>query len=362
MSYSTQNNTNQSGQIITKQLKVDRGTDGRSWRAGKNNNGNVDVYDFKLLDDYSIGKWVNGVYIGKSVSITTDDLSKITLCVDSDVNYTYIISYNTSIAITQITKISISEMSFISTNNINISTIPLKALITPDGNNIVWLDSNNTLYKMDLDGSNLVSKSISVYSGADVKSFALSKNNVAYMYIRRTSTTRGLSVVNINDMTETFIGTNQNQLYNNVIRDTFVYNDLLYVVVGSAIEDLLLKIDIPTLGSNFETNAINLSSTYSIGADTIPKFFLTKDEDDNWYGVLYENNEADRKYCYKVDLDTRTLTPLREVTPTTDEGTFLQQVGIFSNDSATYPNILTRGATGSNGDEGGGQWMQIFGA
>ena len=101
-------------------------------------------------------------------------------------------------------------------------------------------------------------------------------------------------------------------------------------------------------------SSVDISAIYDIEYNAITKFFLAKDST-GWYGVLYENNTTDRKRIYKVDLDTLALTALREVSATTDQGTYLEQVGVFS-DTGT---IVTRGGSGANGDEGGGQWMQI---
>jgi len=321
----------QSGTSITlTQSLSDTGADGRSWRILSGS----DTYDFYITDDYKIAKVTNAGTPTLSSALSVSATSNITLCIDRNKTFVYIVYYDGSDTYLEI--MTISTMAFSGATDTTAGVQPLKALINPAGTKIIWIGSNNTLYRMDFDGSNLES----YYDISYVKNtFTITQDGEVYIGCQQ-------QFRKINEtwdgVTYYSYGFDTNRNTASFCTDTHVYF-LNYRTANGA--TYIIKM---ALSDNSFTN-VNINSTYSITSTDIKKFYLVNNNG-TYEGRLLENNGSDRKILYKVNLTDLTLTSLKVL-----------DLGAGSYDFADTGTVATIGGSGSNGDEGGGQWSTING-
>ena len=132
----TYNKLNASNQLITIQKNVDYGNDGRSWRFVFGAN----IVDAKVLDDFTIGIWLDNVYQGKSPVINVSDLSHITIFADRLGNNIYIVYKDQTSGNVKVIQMSVSTRVFNYNNTIGagISTIPLNCPEKSVSMRIAW--------------------------------------------------------------------------------------------------------------------------------------------------------------------------------------------------------------------------------
>ena len=106
---------------------------------------------------------------------------------------------------------------------------------------------------------------------------------------------------------------------------------------------------------DFTYTIVNLTDDYSVPYETGVKFNLAYTTADGYFGILCENNGADRKIMYKVNLDTLALTPLMQVGTRTQGN----MTGRFIAPDTTYTDYAIVDTGGSNDDFTGCERTEI---
>jgi hypothetical protein len=316
-------------------------TDGKTWKAVKG----ADQYVFYKTDSSEIGVIKNNQVQTPSSAITNFE----TLCIDKEVNYVYVLTSDSNLYVYTIATNTLS-----SSTSLGVTVTPSKALINYNGDKIIWLGDNNTLYKMDLDGSNIESTALSG-SNSNAKSFCLTSSGIAYsirnIYLYKIPIdTMILERIYILEFATTFFSSAE-------CRNMFIYNDKIYACAFRSSATTTGRLfEFEQTDPNTNKTNVDLNSLYSIDYGDIEKFYPIN-SNGTIEGRLLENNGTDRKILYKVDLSTLALTPLRYIT--SPSGSPITASIEFSNDTG-YDVVIVDGS-GNNDQPSGTENDIAFG-
>jgi len=290
----------------------------------------------------------DGIVEDTSPALDTDNTSYVTMAINRDETKAYIIMRSGISVLIFFRILTISDMTLTSAvySSPAIYGIPLRAIISSD-EKIVWLGDNNTLYKMDLDGGNLIQSSDPTLEAA--KTFFLSPSGLIY----RQSTNAIYEYDNNLNLTVYPISLFTDNRYNAI--DGFVIGDEVFVLTGRIPELGLFTPFIYVFSTVTKTivRSVDLA-TYGLVSDTLAQFNASGADNYATFSCTIEG----RQTVMQCNLDTLECLPARrvdyaerEIEYSNDAGKPIEKLGIdiTKANNCDWKGLLTssKGATGS---------------
>jgi len=345
--------------ITIKHDETDIGTDGRLWKVTKS--GVEYLFIIKYCTIADDGAPADGYYILKSVDagenwtktsvLDFNDTNNATVCIDRDVEYAYILYQRSFFNEIYVQTITINGMSVNTPVEITRLTgaIPLQAFVTNQGDKIVWLGDNKTLYKMDLDGTNIENITFTFYNTTPL-ALGFSSSNYAYVVgdsvIVKVNTTT-MDIATSSGIPSLFVSGID-------VSNIFCYNGYVYLVaaVSGNPNGRLLKIAESDLSDQTD---VDIRTIYDIEYDTVKGFFPYT-ENCTKKALLVENNGEDRLQVWEVDLDILSMKVLYQLS-IEKISTITTAICEFANSGAIIQKVI---ADCQRSDPSGDIWAEIF--